>query len=99
MYHRLPTKDELGEDSGLDPEDYALDPVDVWPANWEAFCLFADLETQWRVGIGGATGLDYTAVVSMMDLHEVPRERRRELLADLQVMEKAALKQMRVKYT
>ncbi len=28
-------------------------------AAWNAWCA---LQTQWRVGMGGATGLDYTAV-------------------------------------
>lgn len=78
--------------------DYALPDVEVWPENWPAFELFADMRTQWRVGINGRTGLDYQTLFVLMDFHEVPRDERRQMLDDIQTMEAAALVQMAVKY-
>src|SRR5574340_1341745 len=40
--------------------------VDLWACNvqpWRAWC---DLQTQWRVGMGGATGLDYAAALAVL---------------------------------
>jgi hypothetical protein len=82
----------------LAPEDYAIDDVEVWPENWPAFCLFVDMRTQWRVGFAGPTGLDYGVLFGLMDMHAVPASDRPQLLADLQVLEAAALKAMAVKY-
>lgn len=94
----MPTSEELAG-SGFEPADYALPPVEVWPVNWRAFCFFADLRTQWRVAMGGATGLDYPAVIALMGLYEVPQADRVQLMDDIRVMESAALAQMSVKYT
>ena len=49
--------------------------------------------------MGGATGLDYPAVIALMDLYEVPQADRVQLMDDIRVMESAALAQMSVKYT
>ena len=54
--------------------------------------LFVAMGTQWRVGMGGPTGLDYAVVPTVMDLHEVPPSRRRRLFDDLRVMESEALR-------
>lgn len=74
--------------------DFAA-PFEVWPENWPAFCLFMDMQTQWRMGMDMPTGLDYTALVALMDVHEVAD--RKAMLADVQVMEAAALKAIRKK--
>jgi hypothetical protein len=73
--------------------------VDVWPDCWPAFDLFAQCRTQWRVAMGGPTGLDYVAVLALMDLHGIKRRKRRKLLDDIQHMEAAALEQMAQTYT
>lgn len=57
--------------------------------------LFIDLMTQWRMGMAGPVGLDYTAIPAVMDLRDIPREERSELFDDLRVMESAALEQLR----
>lgn len=58
--------------------------------------LFLTVQTQWRSGGMGATGLDYPAVFATVDrLHrDKTAERRDELFADVQVLESAALKEM-----
>lgn len=67
----------------------------MWPENWPAFELFAALRTQWRTSMAGYTGLDYTAVLAVMDAYGTPAEERRDLLDDVHVMELAALAELR----
>lgn len=79
------------------PEDYVIDDVEVWPENWAAFRIFFDMQTQWRVGMGGATGLDYPVLFTLLDRRCVDQADWDELFGDIQHMEKAALKQMHTK--
>lgn len=51
--------------------------------------------TQWRHGFAGPTGLDYGAVLALMEIRQVPHDQRARLMADLQVMELAALSAIR----
>lgn len=57
--------------------------------------LFIRMGTQWRVGMTGATGLDYGVLFRLIDLEDVPADERRQLLDDVQVLETAALERMR----
>lgn len=57
--------------------------------------MFNALGTQWRIGMGGATGLDYNAVPVVLRLQGVPRSDWPQLFDDLRVMEGAALQAMR----
>ena len=41
-----------------DPDFY------LWPEHLAAFSHFVELRTQWRIGMEGPTGLDYTAVLA-----------------------------------
>ncbi len=53
-------------------------------------------DDQWRTGMGGATGLDYSAVPVVMDMVGVKgKRRRREVFRDVRVMEKEALRTWR----
>lgn len=83
--------------TGWLPEDFATDDIGVWPENWPAFTLFADMQTQWRISMGGPTGLDYPALFALMDLHGVAPDDKRQLFADVQVLEASALAQMNKK--
>ncbi|WP_297111568.1 DUF1799 domain-containing protein [Tessaracoccus sp.] len=67
---------------------------EVWPENWPSFQLFAELRTQWRHGLNGPTGLDYTAVLAVLRAKRLPRERADEMFADIRVMERAALNEI-----
>jgi hypothetical protein len=66
----------------------------VWPDNLEAVELFLALQTQWRVSgtMAGIfySGLDYGAAAVLLRARR--SSNRAQLLADLQVMEFAALK-------
>lgn len=82
---------------GLQESDYpaAPDVIEVWPENWDAVRAFCAVATQWRSGMGGATGLDYTAVISYLRERFRSRKRRNELLDQIQIMEAEALDVMR----
>jgi hypothetical protein len=77
--------------------DEADKVVEVWPDNWAAVQTFAALSTQWRVGAGGATGLDYGAVPPVMRLTGVPRGDWADVFDCIRIMEVAALEKLREK--
>lgn len=53
------------------------------------------MATQWRVGMGGATGLDYGVLPEIWRRTKTPIEDRDEVFDDLRIMEDAALETMR----
>lgn len=67
----------------------------VWPLHFSVLNVFSSLSTQWRVGANGPSGIDYSVLPVVMDLHNIHQQDRAQLFADLQVMESAALEQMR----
>jgi hypothetical protein len=59
----------------------------LWPENVASVDLYLAIETQWRVGMAGATGLDYAGVQAAMQLRgDHPR-----LFDDIQIMEREFL--------
>lgn len=62
----------------------------VWPENDKALHAFLVCRRQWRVGpMGGVLGLDYAGIESLLRMNRI--EISPELLADLDVMEGAAM--------
>jgi len=51
--------------------------------------------TQWRVGMNGPTGLDYNVLFRLMDEAKIVGEEWHDTLADVRVLESAALTSMR----
>lgn len=94
LYRRAPAAQELAA-FGIEAADIAEPPVELYPDTLPALDLFAALGTQWRVGQGGVTGLDYAAAESALRLQRAPRSRWPTLFADLRVMERAALEELR----
>ena len=81
---------------GLSEEDYAAENiVEVWPDNWDAVILFHRLGSQWRAGPGGVFGLDYNVLYRMMDRMILTPERYDELEEEIQILEAAAVEEMR----
>lgn len=74
-----------------------VNEVEVWPDNWRAFTLFCDLQTQWRVGMGGATGLDYTALYPLLDRVAQSSDEWDDLFSDIRLLEREALAAMNEK--
>lgn len=94
MYRPAPDPEEL-KAIGLLPEDVEDNSiVEVWEENWPALEIFSMLGTQWRVGMGGPTGLDYAILPIIFDGRGIKPKRRLELLSDLQIMEREALRLM-----
>ncbi|HYD58971.1 MAG TPA: DUF1799 domain-containing protein [Noviherbaspirillum sp.] len=77
--------------------DDVQEPVELWPENVRAVELFQRLSTQWRVGVGGATGLCYEAVIPLMNRMGLTDEEWSALFDDLQVLERVALEVMHEK--
>lgn len=52
--------------------------------------IFLQVQTQWRVGMSGLIGLDYSAVAWVLKL-VAAEDQHLTLLEDLQIMERAVL--------
>lgn len=83
------------EDDGDDGEDRPQPKPDLcylWPDNVDTFNTWQQLQTQWRVGMSGATGLDYTAVVAYLrDVAGIKKKDLPERFAEIRAMEVATL--------
>ena len=71
--------------------DIPDEEYEVWPDNWPAFLLFEAMSTQWRVGMGGAVGLDYNAIKLVASMIGLKREELTQAFPDLRMMEAEAL--------
>jgi hypothetical protein len=67
----------------------------VWPDNVDTVNVFIAASTQWRVGMGGATGLDYAALPAIMKFVGIPKKRQSEVFEGIRLMERAALDEMK----
>lgn len=77
---------------GLKLEEVPQEDYMIWDCNWDAFTLFYNLQSQWRVaGMGSATGLDYNAIIPTGTLLGYKKKQIKEMFSDLQVMENEAL--------
>lgn len=76
---------------GLSLEDYENESISLWADNWLSFSVFTGMSTQWRVSVGGVTGLDYNALPTVMRLKGVKKKQIVQVFNDIQVMEAEAL--------
>lgn len=77
---------------GFLPEDYANERIEIWPENQQAINLFTSISTQWRVGAGWPTGLDYNVLFTRMARMDLSDERHEQLFDDIRVIESEALR-------
>lgn len=64
----------------------------LWPCNLPAWNLWQSIQTQWREGMQGRTGLDYAAVTAYMrDVLRIRHKRFAEMFSAIRAMEVAAL--------
>lgn len=68
--------------------------VEIYPEHELPIRVFSALATQWRIGMGGPTGLDYAALPAVMDLLCVSQRKRGAVFDDLRILESAALSVM-----
>lgn len=72
-----------------------IDDVEVVPDVWESCLVFSAMSTQWRVGMNGATGLDYSVIPNLLELLNI--KNKATVFDDLRVMELKALELMNKK--
>lgn len=77
--------------------DEATPTAEIWPDNLAAVNVFIAMDTQWRTGYSGATGLDYNALPAVLRLTGVARKAWPGIFNDLRILEDAALTLMRAK--
>ena len=96
MYEPGLTKKDLADmaAAGFTLDDYPEEVVEVWPENMNVYQLFAFMRTQWRIGMAGATGLDYGPLYRKMDRMDLSPQAYEHLEEDIQAMEFAALAAM-----
>ncbi len=88
---------ELGQEAdnlkalGLSDDDLDIE-IELWPDNALPMQVFMAMQTQWRIGMGGATGLDYSALPVVEDRLNVPKKRRAECFKGLQIIEREVLR-------
>jgi uncharacterized protein DUF1799 len=92
MYEAEASQQEL-DAFGFLPSDQ--NPFGIWPDNLTAYRVFEAMRTQWRMAMGGPTGLDYAALPEVWRRCKVPQAERDQVFDDLQVMEYAALAEIR----
>lgn len=74
--------------------DGAAEPAQVlylWPCNVTAWACWQGVQTQWRVGHAGATGLDYAGVRAFLDEAGLDGDERRSAFAGVRACEVATL--------
>ena len=93
LYEKPPSTAELAA-FGFTPDLFESDPVEVWPCHWQAVTLFIQLGTQWRVGVNGYTGLDYTALFALCERKGISGDAFDELFDDIRTLEATALNEI-----
>lgn len=66
----------------------------MWPENWPAIDIFRAMTTQWRMSMGGPTGLDYGVLFRLLDNARLSGDEWDLMFADVRVMEAAAIEAM-----
>lgn len=96
-FYQSQPKQNAATDDWFEFDDFDDGDVEIWPENAAAFSLFCNLQTQWRVGMSGVTGFDYPAVYPLLDRATDNPQDWDQMLADLQVMELAAIAEINSK--
>lgn len=65
----------------------------IYPDNLKTVAVFEAMLTQWRVGPGGAVGLDYNVLPWVMERKRV--DDADDVFEGLRIMERAALREIR----
>lgn len=63
----------------------------LWPENERAWACWCGVQTQWRVGTAGVTGLDYAGVRAFLDEELLVGDERREVFAGIRAAESETL--------
>ncbi len=95
---------DIATTTGQDPDDVELEidesvhEIEVWESNWLALEVFSACLSQFTLvlGMSGAryTGLPTPSIAAVMAMRAIPLADQWELLQSVQIMERAALKEM-----
>lgn len=73
-------------------DDTAAEPAYLWPDCVDAWYHWVQVQTQWRTGAAGATGLDYAGVRAYLDEEtDLAGDERREVFACIRGAERGTL--------
>lgn len=87
---------ELIESLTKQAEAAKAEEVEIWEDNRATVRFFFAISTQWLVsGMGEYIGLDHRAIESTMNMMSIRKPKRRTLLAEIKIMEAAALEVIR----
>lgn len=89
MCEKAPSEAELAG-LGLTLDD-VTDEISIYPDNQRAFELFYFMRTQWRIGMAGATGLDYNVLYHKLQRLKLSSEEADDVEWAIQIMESEAL--------
>ena len=67
----------------------------ILPENWPALEIFLVCQTQWRYSSVGAIGLDYSAVLKVIETYYKKRKRKKSMFNNVQAIESGALAAIR----
>jgi len=59
---------------------------------WPAVEIFLRCQTQWRTSMSGIVGLDYVAILGVLNLYKIKEQQ--QVLEDLQIIEATVVKLM-----
>lgn len=79
---------------GLRRSDYEADLETIYfdEQTAQSWQLFQAMQTQWRIGMNGPTGLDYNTLPMLFELYKI--DNREAALLDLQILEGEYLKEI-----
>jgi len=63
----------------------------LWPCNVVAWAHWGQVQTQWRTGMGGLTGLDYAGLRAYLDEQAMPPDERTHVWQCITACEHATL--------
>lgn len=69
--------------------------IEVWDINIPVYDWFSHVSSQWRYGMNGPTGLDYTACEATARMLGYKKKQVLDMFPDLMVMENEALTTIR----
>lgn len=65
--------------------------VPVWPDNLAAINVLIAVSTQWRIGMSGATGIDYNVLPSVFKMMAIPDSDWPDTFECLRILEAEAM--------
>jgi len=91
----MPSAEKLAA-IGLTQKDYQAQKrsVDVFPDNFDSVKVFEAMCTQWRMGFGGATGLDYQVLPTVLQFLNMSKRKWARIFSDVRFMESEAMRLM-----